>query len=44
MYLTILKDQCLRFGLAVDAYCLMTNHVHLVASVPSVLIIWAKPI
>ena len=30
-YLDILKEQAARFGLAIDAYCLMTNHVHLVA-------------
>ena len=34
VYLSILREQCSRFGLAVLGYCLMTNHVHLVA-VPS---------
>jgi putative transposase len=31
LYLTLLREQGLRFGLTVNAYCLMTNHVHLVA-------------
>ena len=31
-YLTILKAQCLRAGLTVHGYCLMDNHVHLVAT------------
>jgi putative transposase len=31
-YLEILREQCDRFRLRVDAYCLMTNHVHLVAT------------
>jgi putative transposase len=30
-YLSLLKEQCGKFGLVVEAYCLMTNHVHLVA-------------
>jgi putative transposase len=30
-YLEILKQQSQRFGLKIIAYCLMTNHVHLVA-------------
>ena len=30
-YLLLLKDQCRMYGLEVWAYCLMTNHVHLVA-------------
>ncbi len=29
-YLLLLKDQCELYGLEVWAYCLMTNHVHLV--------------
>jgi REP-associated tyrosine transposase len=29
-YLAILRDHCQRFGLRVAAWCLMTNHVHLV--------------
>jgi len=32
LYLTLLKEQSQRFGLSVIAYCLMTNHVHLVAA------------
>ena len=31
-YLATLAEQCDRFGLRVDAYCLMDNHVHLVAT------------
>ena len=31
-YLATLAEQCGRFGLRVDAYCLMDNHVHLVAT------------
>jgi len=31
-YLEILAEQSERFGLTVDGYCLMTNHVHLVAT------------
>src|SRR4030095_12724154 len=31
LYLTLLKEQSQRFGLSVIAYCLMANHVHLVA-------------
>jgi len=31
MYLRILGDNCPRAGLRVPAYCLMSNHVHLVA-------------
>lgn len=30
-YLRLLQEQSLRWGLDVWAYCLMTNHVHLVA-------------
>ena len=29
-YLDTLRQQCERFGLAVQAYCLMDNHVHLI--------------
>ena len=29
-YLAMLKEESAEFGLAIDAYCLMTNHVHLV--------------
>ena len=29
-YLGVLKEQAVTFGLKIDAYCLMTNHVHLV--------------
>ena len=28
-YLEILADQSERFGLTIDGYCLMTNHIHL---------------
>jgi len=28
VYLRILAEQCERFGLSVEGYCLMTNHVH----------------
>ena len=31
VYLSLLREQAGRFGLQVEAYCLMTNHVHLVA-------------
>jgi putative transposase len=31
-YLAILKKQCKRYDLTVHGYCLMTNHVHLVAT------------
>lgn len=31
LYLTLLHDHAQRFGLAIRAYCLMNNHVHLVA-------------
>jgi putative transposase len=30
-YLKILREKCHTFGLSVLDYCLMTNHVHLVA-------------
>ena len=30
VYLALLKEQCDKHGLAVLAYCLMTNHVHIV--------------
>jgi len=30
-YIETLREQCERFGLAVEAYCLMDNHVHIVA-------------
>ena len=32
VYLEFLREQALRFALSIDAYCLMTNHVHLVAT------------
>ena len=32
LYLTLLKESADRFGLDVSAYCLMPNHVHLVAT------------
>jgi len=31
-YLDLLRDQCAHEGVRVLAYCLMTNHVHLVAA------------
>lgn len=31
-YLAYLKESAERHGLAVSAYCLMTNHIHLVAT------------
>ncbi len=30
-FLTLLRDACGRFGLKVQAYCLMSNHYHLIA-------------
>ncbi len=30
-YLRLLREQCHRFGLRIEGYCLMTNHIHLVA-------------
>ena len=35
VYLDFLKQYSEQFGLAIHAYCLMTNHVHLVATPPS---------
>jgi putative transposase len=32
VYLDILREQCLRYGLTVLGYCLMTNHIHLIAT------------
>ena len=32
VYLSYLKESAERYGLAVSAYCLMTNHIHLVAT------------
>jgi putative transposase len=31
-YLDIIQKQCARFGLMIHGYCLMSNHVHLVAT------------
>jgi len=31
-YLELLKEECERHGVTVDGYCLMTNHVHLIAT------------
>ena len=31
-YLAILKEQSKKFGLPISGYCLMTNHVHLIAT------------
>jgi len=38
VYLEILARQAERFGLTVHGYCLMTNHVHLIATPRSALI------
>ena len=35
LYLLQLRELCARHGCAVHAYCLMTNHVHLLLSSPS---------
>ena len=32
VYLCLLGEQSERFGLTIDGYCLMTNHVHLIAT------------
>ena len=32
VYLHLLKKQSVRFGLSVQSYCLMTNHIHLIAT------------
>ncbi len=32
LYLELLKEQCDEHGLEIAAYCLMTNHLHLVAT------------
>ena len=32
VFLDLLADACERFGLTIDGYCLMTNHVHLLAT------------
>jgi len=31
-YIELLKEECERHGVTVDGYCLMTNHVHLIAT------------
>ena len=31
-YLELLAEQCEKFSMAVEAYCLMTNHFHLIAT------------
>ena len=31
IYLNILREQARKYGLSVEGYCLMTNHIHLVA-------------
>ena len=31
-YLELLKEECEKHGVTVDGYCLMTNHVHLIAT------------
>jgi len=35
-FLSLLAEQCPECGLEIQAYCLMTNHVHLVAVPASV--------
>jgi putative transposase len=32
VYLDLLGRQCAKFGLTIEGYCLMTNHVHLIAT------------
>jgi len=32
VFLDLLSDACDRFGLSIEGYCLMTNHVHLLAT------------
>jgi len=32
VFLDLLKQACERFGVSIDGYCLMTNHVHLLAT------------
>jgi len=32
MYLDLLAEQCEKFSLAIEGYCLMTNHIHLIAT------------
>jgi len=32
VYLRLLKQQSVKFGLSVQGYCLMTNHIHLIAT------------
>lgn len=31
-YLELWKEACMRYGVSMHAYCLMTNHVHLLAT------------
>ena len=31
-YLEVLKNQAGRYGLSLEGYCLMTNHVHIIAT------------
>jgi len=31
-YLELLKEVSLRYGMAIHSYCLMTNHIHLLAT------------
>ena len=31
-YLELLKEECEKHGVTVDGYCLMTNHIHLIAT------------
>ena len=32
VYLSYLRDSAIRYGMTVSAYCLMTNHVHLIVT------------
>jgi putative transposase len=32
LYLDLLRDSAKRFGLSIWAYCLMSNHIHLLAA------------
>jgi len=32
VYLNLLKEQAAKFGLQVQGWCLMTNHIHLIAT------------
>jgi putative transposase len=34
-YLALLQEYMVKYGIALHAYCLMTNHVHLLLSAPN---------